>query len=174
MVRQVNFNRLYSLMNKFKGFFGILSHHLIEGLRSQKLWCIIANLFLGLWSNGVVIFYKKTKLIYVSNKIFWKNQILLLSIFGSANILENKFFWRNLNISSKLTWHISKKSSLVLFLGSEIDKIKFAIFSNFWGPQSNDGSIYQKFPRICSLDYKSLLNFTCLTMKFHNYHHASK
>ena len=54
----IDFN---SLMNMFKGLFDILSHHLIEGLRSQKLLCIIANLFLGLWSNGAVNFYQKTK-----------------------------------------------------------------------------------------------------------------
>ena len=38
----------YSLKNLFKGFFYIFSHHLTEGLRSLKLQCIIANLFLRL------------------------------------------------------------------------------------------------------------------------------
>ena len=28
--------------------------------------------------------------------------------------------------------------------------------------------------RICTLDYKSLLDFTCLTMNFHNHDHASQ
>ena len=60
-----------------------------------------------------------------------------------------------------------------LFFGSKMDIIKFAIFSDFWGPQSNDGSRYRKIPWTCSLDYKSLLNFTCTTMKFHNRVHAS-
>ena len=36
----------YRLMNIFKGLFDILSHYLIEVLRSQKLTYIVANLFL--------------------------------------------------------------------------------------------------------------------------------
>ena len=31
-----------------------------------------------------------------------------------------------------------------------------------------------KISKICSLDYKSVLNFTCLTMKFHNRVHANE
>ena len=119
------------------------------------------------------IFIKKLSRFFVFNDIFWKNQILLMSIFGSADILKNNFLWRNLNIHPKSTLHFGQKSTLNLFLGSKIDIIKLAIFSDFWGPQSNDGSRYQKIPWTCSLDYKSLLNFTCLTMKFHNRVHTT-
>ena len=66
----------YILMNIFKGLFDILSHHLIEGLRIQKLQCIIDNLLLGLWSNGSVNFFHKISRFFVSNGFFWKNQIL--------------------------------------------------------------------------------------------------
>ena len=52
--------------------------------------------------------------------------------------------------------------------------IKFATFPDFWGPQSNDGSRYYKIPWACSLDYKSLLNFTCLTMILHNHVYSNQ
>ena len=32
---------------------------------------------------------------------------------------------------------------------------------------------YQRIPWVCSLGWESLLNFTCRTMKLHNYRHAT-
>ena len=43
----------------------------------------------------------------------------------------------------------------------------------FDGFQSNCFTRYQKSLWGCSFGYKILLNFTCLTLKFHNYHHAN-
>ena len=101
--------------------------------------------------------------------IFWK-----IIFYGCLCCKQTNFLWRIQIICPKSTWHLGKKSTLDLFLGSKIDIIKFAIFSDFWGPQSNDGSRYRKIPWTCSLDYKSLLNFTCTTMKFHNHVHATR
>ena len=118
-------------MNIFKAFFGTLSHHLIEGLRSWKIWQILLYPLLSLRIN-------------------------------SGSKIDNGKIW----IFQKMS--LETKNLLNFFLGSKIDIIKFALFSNFWGPQSNYGSRYQKIPWTCLLDYKSLLNFTCLIMKFHN------
>ena len=40
-------------------------------------------------------------------------------------------------------------------------------------PQSKDFTRYQKILWGCSFGWKNLFNFTCLTMKLHNWHHAT-
>ena len=47
-----------------------------------------------------------------------------------------------------------------------VDFVK--MYSIFDISQSNSLKRYQKFLRVCSFGCKNLLNFTCLTMKFHN------
>ena len=60
----------YSVMNMFKGFFCILSQHVIEGLRSQKIWQILLCLLLSLGINQGLISRSEIK----KSKIFLKEE----------------------------------------------------------------------------------------------------
>ena len=78
-------------MNIFKGLFDILNHHLIEGLEVRNLSVSQRTYF---WDHDQMerwIFIPKPSRFFVFNDVVWKNKIWLLSMFGSADILENNF-----------------------------------------------------------------------------------
>ena len=129
-------------MKRFKKFWQILKI-------CEKFWKFVKNseTFLNI---SKILKLENFRMIYNIwyFQSFWK-------------MTKNWKFWRLVSRKKKCTLRASLREL-------KIDIIKFAIFSYFWGLQSNDGSRYQKILWTCSLDYKSLLNCTCLTMKFHN------
>ena len=162
-------------MNFFIEFFDILSNDLSEGFRNQKLHCIIPELFFYFWDYDEIegwLFITKLSRFFVSYENLWKIQILLLSIFVTADIMEIFLFL--------------KKSHKMTYIHME-----FRLEINPWfilrvkNGQNRTDHIFRllrplikwwlkmlKILQICSSGYKNLQNFTWFIMKFYNRHHT--